>query len=276
MKSKHQITLAKSFNESKKKAKISIRKCYYPNCDDDSINSHLLQKNGILSSIETNGHLYQQVIDQFKTPPIYFKRIGINEVFSFNCFCNKHDTSLFDKIENHDIDFSNYEHLLLLKLRTVLNEKNKKEIVIKQHEILKNEYSQTVDVSNLHDYNEQEKIGLVDLEKIESKIWSDLKSCDESFIFKVREFEFKEVCLSAYFTYETTNELEEYKNKHGNYPDEISDIFINFFPYKKKSILVMSYMKKNEDIVKGYVNSFFSESQRRVERRITNLMLFSM
>jgi len=269
-----EIKTSKAFEECRKKAVIDIIECYYPSCHEKSINSHLLQKNGILSSITENGHLYQQFVNQFKKPPIYFELKGISKVFSFNCFCNNHDTELFKEIETASIDFNNYRHQLLLTLRTLLNEKYKKQIVLKQHEYLKRDYPALIDISKMNDWDEQEKIGLQDISKLESIVWQDLETDSKSFVYNVRELDLKQVCLSAYFTYETSQEIEEYYIEKGVHMEEINDIFISLFPYNDKSYLIMSYLKKNEKSVKGYINSFFKESIKRTERKITNILLF--
>ena len=122
MKDKEQIKFAKLFHDCKKKAVKEIKTCYHPECNEKSINSHILQKNGILSSIAFDNHLWEHQINHFKEPHFYFKRTGINEIFSFKCFCENHDNQLFKKIESKNIDFTDYESLLLFTLRTIYNE----------------------------------------------------------------------------------------------------------------------------------------------------------
>ena len=130
------IEFAKIFEESKNEAIKSINTCYHPNCNNKSINSHILQKNGILSSIAIDGHLWELEINQFKNPRIGFKRTGINKIYSFNCFCNKHDRELFEKIETKVIDFNDYESCLLFTLRTIYNEMFRKQVNLKVYEKL--------------------------------------------------------------------------------------------------------------------------------------------
>jgi len=54
----------------------------------------------------------------------------------------------------------------------------------------------------------------------------------------------------------------------------IAHIFVNLFPYDGRSILMMGYDKIDEPKIKGYFNTFFSESEKRLFRKLTNLILF--
>ena len=273
---KDQIKFAKLFHDSKKKAVKQIKTYYHPECDLPSINSHILQKNGILSSIAKDNHLWEHQINQFKEPRYYFKKTGINEIFSFNCFCKIHDNQLFKKIEGTEIDFTDYESLLLFTLRTVYNEKFRKEVNIKMLElIIKNGSLRPDQIYFLNKHIEQEKLGIQDIRNNELDIWFDLKNKTESFVFEVREISQIELCLSAFYNYETTLEMNMYRMKYGKDMERVSDIFINLFPYKDKSILLMGYNKKDEDKVKSYFYTFFKESEKRVQRKITNLFLFA-
>ncbi len=77
---KEEIDLAKLLSKCKSSAISSIDRCYHPKCNEKSINSHIFQKNGILSSIATDQHIWEPVINQFKNPQFQFKREGINKV----------------------------------------------------------------------------------------------------------------------------------------------------------------------------------------------------
>lgn len=270
------IKFSKFFHESKKNAIKRIVKCYHPDCNEKSINSHILQKNGILSSISKDSHLWEHVLNQFKEPHFQFKRTGINEIFSFNCFCQKHDSELFKIIETESINFNDYKSCLLFTLRTIYNEKFKKEVNIDIYQtILKSEFSSNINKEFLELTLEQEKLGLADLAVNENDIWKDLNENTQSFIFEHREITQIELCLSAFYNYETTLEMNLYRLKYGKDMERISEVFINLFPYKNKSILLMAYNKKDETAVKGDFYIFFKESEKRVQRKLTNLFLFA-
>ncbi|ARV15359.1 hypothetical protein [Polaribacter sp. SA4-12] len=269
-----EIESAKLFTKCKKKGISSIDICYHPKCTEKSINSHILQKNGILSKIATDRHLYELKINSFKETKMQFKRTGINDIFSFNCFCKKHDTELFKKIENNKIDFDDYESCLLFTLRTIYNEIWRKEVNIKMFDCLLQENPFQFNNPYFLEYVRQEKLGLKDLKLTESEIWKDLDKGTESYVFENRKMTKIDLCLSAFYNYETTEELHKYRIKFGKDMERVSEIFINIFPYEDKSILLSGYNKKNESKVKGYFNTFFKENEKRVQRKLTNLMLF--
>jgi hypothetical protein len=77
--------------------------CMAETCEKIAINSHLLQKNGILGNLVEDGHLVQiKPNDLFKIEHggfVTFKTIGIDQVISYPLFCNEHDTTIFRSIE---------------------------------------------------------------------------------------------------------------------------------------------------------------------------------
>ena len=265
---------AKIYVKCKQDAIKSITTCFYPGCNDDSINSHILQKNGILSSLATNGHLWEPIIHPFKQPAFKFKRQGINKVYSFNCFCNTHDSTLFKKIESGKINFNDYESCLLFTLRTIYNEIFRKQVNIGQYNCQIKAAPDLYNNALMYEEIEQENLGLNDLKKIAEIIWSDLFNASESFVFNYRVLTKLDLCLSSFYVYETTEEVNKYKEQHGTDIPWLSPIFINFFPIEKESLLLMGYLKQDESKLKGYFNTFFKESEKRTQRKITNLIVF--
>lgn len=77
---------ALNFNECKKKGIEKIRTCFYRSCGQPYINSHILQKNGILSFITSNQHVWAWDINLFYDPKFRFKRNGINQAFRLIVF----------------------------------------------------------------------------------------------------------------------------------------------------------------------------------------------
>jgi hypothetical protein len=272
---KIEIEFAKSYKKYFEQAKASIKTCYYPDCSKPSINSHILQKNGILSSIASpDRHLWELTIKPFNLSHYCFKKTGINEIYSFNGFCKYHDTVLFKDIELQEIDFNNYKSCILFSIRTLYNEIFRKQVVLKMFDLFIK--SQPEKFNNLYFFENtaQQNLGLHDLTQIEKAIWNDLDNDYESFVFEYRDLEKVDVCVSSIFNYDTTEEMQKHKIKYGKDLDRTRIIFINFFPYKEKSILLMGYNKMDESIVKGYFYSFFRESEKKIQRKLTNLILF--
>lgn len=272
---KDKIEFVNLFNNCKKNAIASINECYHPECKEKSINSHILQKNGILSSIAPDKHLWELGINHYKSPTFQFERNGINKIFSFNCFCEKHDNSLFKKIESEIIDFNDYETCLLFTLRTIYNEIFRKEVNIKTFECLIQRKVEKYNNISFKEVLRQERLGLKDLQLIESEIWSNLKYNTESYIFNNRIIERIEVCLSSFYTYDSSIEIENYYFKFGKDMERTSEIYINSFPFPNYSILLMGYHKQDEEKVKSYFNTFFKESEKKLQRKLTNLMIFN-
>jgi len=272
---KRKIEFAKIFSKCFNKAIKNLNVCYHPKCTKKSINSHLLQKNGILSKIAPDKHLWQLGINHFKEPIHTFERKGINQIFSFNCFCNHHDTDLFKNIETEKIDFSDYETGLLFSLRSLYNEIFRKEVNIQTNKCLIKEVPKTYDNPSFKESTRQEELGLKDLQHIENDIWNDLENDTQSYVFESREISKMELCISSFFNYDTTNEMHRYIRENGKEMDRVAEIFINCFPQEDKSILLMGYNKKDEDKLKGYFYTFFKEKEKKVQRKITNLALFN-
>lgn len=258
----------------KKEAQGDINICYHPDCNEKSINTHILQKNGILSEISPDRHLRKLLLNRFKEPHYEFKRKGIEQVFCFNGFCNKHDTELFREIETKDIDFDKYSTFLKFSLRALYNEINRKEVIVKYYKRLLDDFPIYSNPRILAEIKQKE-LGIQDFQNVESRIWSDINSGTENYIFEYRELPFIEICASGFFTYETTEEIIAYEQKYGKQYPEYTNIFISFFPYKGKSILQMGYPKEKELVVKPYFNQFFKLSAKKAYRLLTNVLLFS-
>lgn len=119
-------------------------KCQCPGCTEFAINSHLLQRHGILNNISCT-HKFREVKYRY---PIYwttdnnkweFKSIGINEALSHPIFCAKHDTELFRSIEVKNFNLDSYRNQLLYSYRALCSEIVKIEVVANQwKEIIKN------------------------------------------------------------------------------------------------------------------------------------------
>lgn len=266
--------LAKIFIECAKKARLSTNTCLFPGCQNPSINSHIMQKNGILSSISEDRHLWEFNVNHFKKEYLLFKKTGINDIYTFLGFCNHHDTNLFQKIETKDeIDFNDYESCLLFALRTLSNELWLKLVVKKQHQLILDHPETISDELLIKKVMEQGDIAIQDLKFFEENLWNDLNNKTESFVFEWREFPKQEICLNSIFTYDTTQEILDHIKKHGKDKDRLVEIFVSFFPYLDKSILIMGYNKEDLKIAKPFVNSFMKENLKRVYRKLSNLII---
>lgn len=272
-----QINLKNLIVKTNKQAIKKIKSCYHPNCDKKSINSHILQRNGILNQISTkDNHVWEKKIDHYNENTFYFAKEGLKDVLSFNCFCHEHDKNLFKKIEDNIINFEEYETCLLFTLRTLYNEIWKKEVIIEQYKLMmKSEYSSKLNLPYMLAVIEQQLLGINDLKMQENDIWNDLNNNTQTFIFNYRKLKKIDICLSGFYNYETTREILSYKFLTGKDMERISSVFINLFPYKDETILLMGYNKNDELKLKPYFNTFFKESEKKTQTKITNLLLFA-
>ncbi len=222
-----------------------------------------------MSKIAPAGFLRKRLINKHYKRDTYFQSKPVSKTFCFNGFCNKHDNELFKLIEKEDINFKEYNSLLRFTLRTIYYEKYLKERNIKMNEYLVLNHPDLFNINILLNGNFEDKLGISDLEKTQSLIWNDINTGSESFIFEFREIERNKICLASFFTYDTSEEL----NRIGQ--NEISNIFVTMFPYKNKSMLIMGYEKSDKKKVKGYVNLFFKENEKRLKRMLTNILLFN-
>lgn len=274
---KERLKIAKISNDFREQAKKEICGCMYPNCSNNAINSHIMQKNGVLSSISNDRHLWELSVNPFKDEFSVFRRVGINNIYTFLGFCNEHDTNLFKKIESKEgIDLNDYESCLLLALRTACNEYRLKEIIIRWYEYLLNndteeEYGKQILSQNII----KNQLGLKDLDFYIQAMWNDLQNKTQSFVFNHRKMEKLELCLNSIYTYDTSLEMRDYILKNGKDMERTSGIFISFFPYNDESILLMGYHKSDESKVKSFVNLFFKENEKRVKTRISSLIIFN-
>ena len=120
----------------------------------------------------------------------------------------------------------------------------------------------------------QENLGLDDIKKIEEVIWRDINDGTETFIFENRVLKKIELCVSSFYNYDSSRELQEYILRYKKDMDRISSVFINCFPYEDNSILLMGYNKVDEKKLKGYFYTFLGKMRKEYFRRLTNLILF--
>lgn len=271
-----EIDLSKIWVDAGKSAKKKLKRCFYPDCKETAINSHILQKNGILDQISKDGHVWEKKINQFSERTFYFDKCGLKDAFSFKCFCEKHDNTIFKKIEREKVDFNDYQSCLLFTIRTLYNEIHRKLIVIEQLKaLMKSKYSAELNLELLLGFLNQQSLGIEDLRSNESDIWQDYFQKTQNFVFKFRKIKKIDICLSGFYNYETTQQMHDYKIVNNKDMERVSAIFINFFPYEDASILLMGYNKKDEKKVKPYFNTFFKESESRVQTKLTNLLMFN-
>lgn len=128
---KYQTQNTQEFLKKWKKLKQKGKCLHYSatnNCDH-TIKSHSIQKRRMLSAISHNGHVYAISTDlsdikKNAGAPIY-KLKGIDQVSTFQGFCQKHDNELFTPIDDYPLQATN-EQVFLYSYRSVCREINMK------------------------------------------------------------------------------------------------------------------------------------------------------
>jgi len=251
------------------------RKCSHPNCNNNAINSHILQKNGLLSGIATNNHVYVSKTD-FLNPDLFkFKRSGINVTYTFKGFCSLHDKQIFQPIEDFEIDFEDYKSQLLFVYRTILNEKRKKEVLIDWDKLKINDSSiqNIINPAEIKDSFDEYTQAIKDIEYFENLVLSDLNGAEESFVFKVKYVREIDICLASFFTLESTRQLQEEFAKTGKERELLTDIFISFFPIQGESVVIIGYLKSMAGNCEKFINDLFAHDEDLFLKQMSNILL---
>lgn len=247
-------------------------KCMASGCNEKAINSHLLQRHGVLSNIVENGHCYEvRERDVFSwskdTPPLEFKRCGIQNAFSLHLFCNYHDTDLFKPIESGAVDYGLYFNQLLLSYRSICAEIRKKEVVLERYKrYLRSNVLQTYRGEHmiiLRDVIKGSEAGLKDLEFYKKLIEKELDTPSDSFYFVHHTYPIKGLYASSSFT---ISNYEESINMVEVLPNCIGHII----PNGDCSELVFGYHKDYvNDAIVEFVNGWADLDAESLGQKLT-------
>ena len=260
-----------------KNVKNKKRKCLL--CDSDSINSHLLQRNGILNEISRANHVIQIQANDFfvaeKKGLIDTKLIGVKDAMSYDLFCNKHDTSIFKEIESSLIDFSDYKSQLLFSYRSLCAELIKKVInidiftrILKSSNLSTNA-NLTESIKLQLEGNEQ---GVREINYYKNDFEKDITNSSKNFYFETIKLDtYIPICASAAYSpiNPTVHNLQFLKDegKRLNY------IFLNIIPYKNDLILIIGYHKQQTDEwISSYIDYWKNTDDNPLSEKLTDLI----
>lgn len=220
-------------------------KCIIENCEEKSINSHFLQRNGILNMLTENQHLIEvKASNAFyfeKNKSIVdFKKIGIHNALSINLFCSHHDTEIFKNIEQISADFSTYESFLLLSYRITCAELRKKEMQLEIYKRISNSKSleRILDLDYTYRYINGLILGISDLNKIKELFEQELFLLQlEHFKFHIFRYPRIDIYASAIFS---PNE-DEVANSEKE--DQLENLYIHILPRENETLILIGYHK---------------------------------
>lgn len=249
--------------------------CVINECNEVAINSHLIQQNGLLSNITYSGHLIElKMMDankwDNKRPPFEFRKVGIKQALSHKVFCNKHDTDLFEPIENNNKNFESYETFLLLSYRAVCAELRKKEVNIEQYTRMLNANSLVgiIDHERLTSEVNGNKLGIEDLQVLKIELEIEIENNTSKYKYFVYKYPKLEIYASAVFS---ANQLNIFSD--ASEPD-LDNIYIHFLPLKDTFQILVGYNSEHtsEKIIK-YCNSWENLSLENLQKKLTTLFI---
>lgn len=260
------------------------RLCMYENCREQAIKSHVLQKNGILKQISEDNHLIQlnaTNINELENKGMFnFKRIGVNDVYTFNGFCNYHDSLVFKEIEGEDtIDLYNPLHQALFSYRGLCQEIRRKEISSEWIESARSimDPFMAMQFSSL---NDGYKIGINNLNFFKKELEESIREkCFLKFKFHTVKIPKIDLCISVPLN---VNDFEnplnlEYEEWQASLPFPFTTSFINVFPYKKDSYFIGGYHKDYPcKWTANKANKFSYLKNKKLKKELSDLVVLML
>ncbi len=241
------------------------RVCLIANCSEHSINSHSVSKS-VLKKINAGNHFYELGLHPWTKTLIQFSKIGVNEATGFPGLCAFHDNDLFKEIENHSIDFNDYQHLMLLNYKAILREQRIKEIRIDHYKcMLAHPESHLINEKYARDNIVYSKYNLADYDYFRRNIENELnlEKRNELFDFEIIEYPYFEIASCSIFTNETSGSITRNRmNYMGDYRVfyPLRNIFVHIIPQSEKSILILSYLKADKFFHESLIDKFKNQS----------------
>lgn len=270
MKNEH-LEMAQKLSEQEKNIAKKKWQCMCPHCTNPAINSHLLQRHGVLTHIIEKGHLYEIGREDYykwdEKSPIKMKKVGLQQAISFPLFCNKHDTELFAPIEGDLIDFDDYRSQLLFSYRGLCSEIRKKEFnQIRNVAFDEGEFKDVVTTGTDR--------GLKDLHYYKYLFEQELDIAKQKFEFFHFTYPLIKVCASGSVSYEPVNYNNELNVKNVLKKKVWDCFFINIVPQESSLEIIIGYYKNhvNSDLRK-YVDSWQNLSFEELQVKLTDLFV---
>ncbi len=252
--------------------------CMVPGCNELAINSHLMQKNGVLSTIAEKGHLIEiKASDIFSWNSnddsgfLEFKMIGLSKALSYPLYCDKHDTVMFKDIESHPINLKGYKEHLLFSHRAICAELRKKERNVDLYQRM----LRSVKLQMLGYMNNASDIkitldgsikGVEDFGIYKRLIEEELLDCKNQFVFKVFTYPLVELYSSTVFT------PLDYSKGEAMSETAYKVVFIHVIPYANQTYVIVGYHKSFvNQWIESYVDSWANLNSQTFQKKLTDL-----
>ena len=250
--------------------------CLCPNCQKTAINSHLLQRNGILDNVAENGHLYEARIKKVyrrinEEEIVELKKVGIGQAISYPLFCSEHDSTLFKPIEGENADFDDYYSQLLFSYRSLCSEIRKKEVNIDRYN------GELTDGDDKFDLLLGEKLGLCDLMYYKGLFEKEISEPQNKFTFLHHTYPFIPVFASGISSYYLQDGTIVDSTDGVPYDQIVDSFFINIIPQKKTLEIIVGYCNDHaNDCLKNYVHSWENLTKVQLFNKIADLFTISI
>ncbi len=257
------------FKSLRRKSRVS--KCLFSHfgmCSSGVIKAHSIQNNRILRNISRNGKIIAFGSEG------EFEEIGRKVATIFTGFCSKHDTEIFNPIENKDYVLGNREQEFLFAYRALCRELIAKE---EARNIFRHLYEEKkISVQDMHGntWVDAEEIGLLDMNSIKKIL--DEKLMDKEFdsieTFSIAFDQDYKFAVSSIFNleYDFNNQIV---NNLANIKDEMKPLFLTIFPQNNKTYVLFSYLKKHMEayrfLKEQLLNSSFEDKTKKISLLIT-------
>ena len=248
--------------------------CLHPECNEMSINSHLLQQKGILNHLAENNHLIEvksKTIFEMKEGAFTkFDKIPVSQAVSFPLFCNYHDSQIFKVIETYPVDFTAYNNQLLFSYRSLCAELRKEEFGIEGARRILNAATLQNKINSRYLSNELEEGTVAFNALIKYKEMFEFEIANNSnrnFTFKTFKYEPIKIGVSAVFSVFVSDGDVVYKD------DLNHDIFVNIIPQMDSLNIIIGYNNNYcDEWVVNYVKSWEGLTFAELKVAITDLI----
>lgn len=266
----------KALASAQRKASKVKWPCLCPKCTDKAINSHLLQRHGILSHVTVDNHLYEITReDAFKwhdNYPVRFKKVGLNNAISYPLFCDKHDTEIFLPIESGTLNFDDYKSQLLFSYRAVCAEIRKKETSLMETQ------ENSVNIEEMSVAGEALMIGgdkgIKDLNYYKYLLEDELKANKGKFTFFHYSYPVLDIYSSATMSYEIFNSRSERQVEEALKKKVWDAVFIHIIPQPTSTEIIIGYHNNHTSRdLEEYVKSWNSLGADELGYKLTDLFV---
>lgn len=261
-------------NYKKLRKESRINQCLHPDestCSEKIIRAHSIQNNKILINISSNGLVYMprpKVDNPFAVVTSY----GRKEATVFTGFCGHHDKTVFQPIEDNLFNKS-IEHIFLYTYRCFAVEYHNKQEVSKMGQNIIVKKPSLLFMQNDENPFSGINMAINDFEPVKEHFDQALQNESLDILTSI-VWEFDETVKFAGTGFEAIT-----KDLRGNILQDLLDseilakhVFVMVFPEGDKTYCIISWLKENDAIFKGYYEQLSQLNAQERKNYINNLL----